>query len=223
MASKDLLFELIKSLSASEKRYFKRFSKLQGDSENEYLDLFQKIDKQKKYNEPLLLDKLKNQTFAKNISSGKHYLYQLILKSLRAYHAEKKALFQVNDLVQDIYILMEKNLVLQANKRIKKAKKIADKYQLNIPKLGILLLERNLIRSFQQKKSAELIKENQQFSQQCINQINAQVDMVSLYDDVYLTIRNKMQLKDPDGTIQQLLESFSSKAAIQILSFDSIT
>ena len=29
-----------------------------------------------------------------------------------------------------------------------------------------------------------------------------------------------MQLKDPDGTIQQLLETFSTKAAIQTLSFD---
>ncbi len=221
MPQKDPLFELIKSLSASEKRYFKRFSKLQGESENEYLDLFHKIEKQKVYDESSLIRQLKNPIFAKNISSGKHYLYQLILKSLRSYHAERKAIFQVDDLLKDIYILMEKNLVAQANKRLKKAKKIAEKYQLNIPKLELLLLERNLIRSFQQKQSSTLINANHLSSEKCMEQINAQVDMVSLYDNVYLTIRNKMQLQDPDGTIKQLLENFSTKAAIQTLSFDS--
>ena len=221
MPQKDSLFELINSLSPSEKRYFKRFSMLQGENENDYLDLFCLIEKQDAYDETFVVQKLRNPVFAKNLASGKNYLYEMILKSLRSYHAKHKAIFQVYDLLKDIHILMEKNLVEQANKRIRKARKLTSKYHFNIADLEILLLERNLIRAFLKSKSENLIIKNQQSSEENLQQINAQINMVSLYDRIYLTIRNKMSMEDPEGAIRSLLETFSIKNAINALSFDS--
>ena len=50
MVKKDRLFELIKSLSKSEKRYFKLFCSSESGKSN-YLKLFDAIDKQEVYNE----------------------------------------------------------------------------------------------------------------------------------------------------------------------------
>ncbi|MBL0342180.1 MAG: hypothetical protein IPP71_15465 [Bacteroidetes bacterium] len=62
--SSDHLFRLIKSLTTAEKRYFKIFAARHtiGDK-NEYVNVFDAIDKQENYNEAKLLVTFKNSTF----------------------------------------------------------------------------------------------------------------------------------------------------------------
>ncbi len=81
------LFDLIKALSKSEKRFFKLSSSLQAGEKN-YLKIFDAVDKQKEYDEDLIKDSFKGQTFIKHFPSEKNHLYKLILKSLRAYHSD---------------------------------------------------------------------------------------------------------------------------------------
>ena len=71
------LFDLINSLTMSEKRFFKIFSKrhIIGDK-NEYSLLFDFIDKETGLTNQKLLD----QPFVKNVSAEKNYLYRLILR-----------------------------------------------------------------------------------------------------------------------------------------------
>lgn len=82
------LHRLIKSLTKPEKRYFKVFSSRHviGD-QNNYLVLFDAIDRQSEYDEAKLLKKFKNEPFVKRFSIAKSRLYNAILKSLDAYHA----------------------------------------------------------------------------------------------------------------------------------------
>ena len=222
MPANEPLFDLIQKLSASEKRYFKLYTQKQsGAAEREYLDLFQILEKLPRYEESQVLAKIKNPVFAKNISSGKNYLYQLILKSLRAYHAERRALFKVYGLLQDIHILMEKNLMNQAAKRLQKAKKIAARYYFNLPHLELLLLDRHLIRSYQQKNAEAYIAANQRETESQLEQISGQVDILTLYDKTFLAIRDKMQLEDPEGSISDMLKEFSSRVSIHNFSFDT--
>lgn len=219
---KEPLFDLIKKLSPSEKRYFTIHTQKQNKkSPQEYLDLFRLIDQQKQYREDRIVAQIQNPLFAKNISSGKNYLYQLILKSLRAYHGDRRALFKIYGLLQDFHLLMDKNLVEQAAKRLRKAQKMARKYHFTLPHLELLFLDRRLIRTYGQKQADSLLEANQKETQICLQQVNAQADIFTLYDKTFLAIRDKMHLKDSEGSIRQLLQEFSSKVSVSDFSFDS--
>ncbi len=59
------LFELVKSLTKSEKRFFKLSSSLQSGEKN-YLKIFDAIDKQKEYDEEGIKKQFGKQTFIKH-------------------------------------------------------------------------------------------------------------------------------------------------------------
>ena len=122
-----LLFDLVKSMTMSEKRYFKinSLKHVIGES-NDYIHLFNAIEKQNKYNEKALL----KCNFVKNLSQEKNYLYRLILKSLNAYHSDLNAKSRVLSLLHQIEVLYHKGLYNQALKLVKKAKKITKEHEL---------------------------------------------------------------------------------------------
>ena len=59
------LFDLVKSLTKSEKRFFKLTSSLQSGEKN-YLKIFDHIEKQKNYDEEELKHEFRNETFVKH-------------------------------------------------------------------------------------------------------------------------------------------------------------
>lgn len=79
MRQSDDLFRLVKSMSKSEKRYFKLFASMQGKNKK-YLLLFDAIDRQGVYNESALKEELKQEKFVRQLAVTKGYLYNLILK-----------------------------------------------------------------------------------------------------------------------------------------------
>ncbi len=76
------LFKLIKSLTKSEKRFFKLSSALQAGDLN-YLKIFDYIEGQDQYDENSLKAAFADEVFIKHLPSEKNHLYRLILKSLR--------------------------------------------------------------------------------------------------------------------------------------------
>ncbi len=81
------LFDLIKSLTKSEKRFFKLQSALQSGDKN-YVRLFDLIDKMSEYDEENVKKTFKGEKFIKHLPSEKNHLYKLILKALRSYYGE---------------------------------------------------------------------------------------------------------------------------------------
>ena len=123
-ASEDL-HELIQSMSRSEKRYFKLFAQMQGQSDNNYIQLFDAVNKQKEYNEEAL-----KKRFAKNIKqfgSTKFFLYKLILKSLRIFHSEDSTYYVVANQLREADLLIRRNLYKQATKITEKCIETAEK------------------------------------------------------------------------------------------------
>ncbi|MGB0165967.1 MAG: hypothetical protein ACPF8V_03835 [Luteibaculum sp.] len=120
------LFDLIKSLTKSEKRFFKLSSSLQSGDKN-YLKIFDTIEKQDEYDEEAIKDAYKNETFIKHFPSEKNHLYKLILKSLRSYHADNSAASQLKQEIKNIELLFRKALFKECSKFLKRAKKIAYK------------------------------------------------------------------------------------------------
>ncbi|HCQ30102.1 MAG TPA: hypothetical protein DIU39_07440, partial [Flavobacteriales bacterium] len=131
MKSKELLFELIHSLTKSEKRYFKIFATMHGDNNN-YVELFDAIHLQKKYDEEALKKQFQDRDFTRQFSVAKNYLLNLILKSLRNFHHKAKVSVEINDLLSEVELLYWKGLYKLAYKRLSQAKKLANKYDLTI-------------------------------------------------------------------------------------------
>jgi tetratricopeptide (TPR) repeat protein len=124
MKPSEELFDLIKSLTKSEKRFFKLSSSLQSGSKN-YLKIFTAIDKQSAYDEDALKLEFKKETFIKHFPSEKNHLYKLILKSLRAYHSDNSVSSILKQEIKNIEILYMKSLYKECNKFLERAKKLA--------------------------------------------------------------------------------------------------
>lgn len=122
------LFSLIKSLTKSEKRFFKLNSSLQTGEKN-YLKIFDFIEKQKKYDEDELKENFKNETFVKHLPSEKNHLYKLLLKSLRAYYSDRTVSSQLKQEIKNVEILYKKALYKECNKFVKRAKAVARQYE----------------------------------------------------------------------------------------------
>ncbi len=123
------LFQLIKSLSVSEKGYVKKFCAKNG-ANPAYLKLLDAIDLQTTYDEERIKKKFEDQKFIKQLSVAKNYLIKSILRSLRAYHSESTNNIQVHELLLEIEILYNKRLIGLCQKLIKKAKRIIEEAQL---------------------------------------------------------------------------------------------
>ncbi|MFT3886415.1 MAG: hypothetical protein QM724_13605 [Flavobacteriales bacterium] len=123
------LHDLIKSLSKSEKRFFKLHAALQSGDKN-YLRIFDALDKQKVYDEEAIKKQFAKETFIKHFPSEKNHLYKLILKALRAYHAEGSVSSVLKQEIKNIEILYDKALYTEANKTLHRAKRIAKENEL---------------------------------------------------------------------------------------------
>jgi tetratricopeptide (TPR) repeat protein len=129
----DDLFQLVKSLTKSEKRYFKMLAKLQGGQKN-YLRLFDAIDAQEQYDEEAIRRHFDSERFLNQFNVARKYLYDLVLKSLRIYHAEVTTSSRLKVLNRNTEILFEKGLREQAAKMAERGVRLASEHE-NFPGL----------------------------------------------------------------------------------------
>lgn len=129
MQQADELFLLIRSLTASEKRYFKlQANKYESDSyKSQYEKLFDALNywPAEEYDEALFKKRNKGKTFLKNLAYEKVYLRDLILKVMRSYHSEKNVEIKVHELILDLTFLTDKGLGALASKLHKQASALA--------------------------------------------------------------------------------------------------
>lgn len=165
MKGQDELFQLIRSLTSSEKRYFK----VNGDAKSNYMQLFEAIDAQKEtYDEEKLKKKHAKKPFVKYLSAEKKQLREHIMKYMRAYRADATIDNKINELLQDEAFLRDKGLNDQREKVILKAKELATKYE-RFHLLGAILAKQlAYIVEFEKKKLTEpvinLINEQKQLA-----------------------------------------------------------
>lgn len=122
------LYKLIKSLTKSEKRFFKLSSALQSGEKN-YLKIFDFIEKQGAYREEDLKEFFQNETFVKHLPSEKNHLYRLILKSLRVYYSEQSASSILKQELKNVEILYNKALYKECEKFVQRAKSLAVEHE----------------------------------------------------------------------------------------------
>jgi hypothetical protein len=138
MEHKDELFQLIKSLTGNEKRYFKLYSNLQ-KGDKTYLLLFDALDKLKLYDEKKFKTKNAKASFIDNYTWRKHHLQSMILFSLESFHKSPES--EIYSLIHRATILFDKGLYGLCKKTITKAKVLAQKHELQLLLFDVLRLE----------------------------------------------------------------------------------
>jgi tetratricopeptide (TPR) repeat protein len=128
MKTSDDLFQLIKSLSAPEKRYFKLQASLYA-REKKYLMLFDAIDAQEHYDEDAIKERFRNERFVRQFNVVKKYLFDQILKSLRANNIEASVPARIGEIMQSVAILFDRGLRDQARKMYEKGAELARRHE----------------------------------------------------------------------------------------------
>jgi len=129
MRKEGALFDLIKSLTKSEKRFIKIYaSRYTMGSNNKYIRLFNSIDRLKKYDEAKLQKKIKDNFFSGNLRGVKNYLYFLILDCLDFYHKDSSIDRRTSKYINIARVLAEKRLDEQSNKIIEKTRRLSEEF-----------------------------------------------------------------------------------------------
>jgi len=108
------------------------------------LKLFDIIEAQADYDELAVIDQLKGDAYAKNLTKNKNYLYDQIAFSLYNYHLKWSSNAQLMQKVRIIEIFIEKQLFVQAFKLLRNAKKKAYEYELYTELYLLIALEKRI-------------------------------------------------------------------------------
>lgn len=159
------LFELIKTLTKSEKRNFKLYAKRNlTDKQLTFIQLFDVIDKMETYDEKKIVKKFPHLK-GSLLSNHKANLYEQLLTSLRLLH-HKSPTIRIKELISFSNVLLQKGLYKQSLNQLNKAKQLSIIHHSNILHLEILALEKDIesryITRSHQKRALELINESQQ-------------------------------------------------------------
>ncbi|MCP4438399.1 MAG: hypothetical protein GY810_05590 [Aureispira sp.] len=177
-------------MSKSEKGFFKKFTAIHSrKGENNYVKIFNAIDKQKVYDEAKLLKKFKSENFVKHFAVTKKYLFDTILKGLKAYHAKYLISHQITQLKSEISILIDRMLYYEASKHVAKAKKAAYQIEAFPMLLEFLELERNLFGMHTFENSTTKKSAIDQEISEVLKKIENQNFYTNLYDQFYAYLR----------------------------------
>lgn len=129
--TKDTLFELIKCLNKSEKRYIKIFlcKHIQDENSTSKI-LFDFIEKMDYYDETIIIENFKKSPLINKFSITKKRLYNHVLTALDQFHARNLIEAQIYKQLNASEILYQKSLYDQAEKILNSIEKIAQKNEL---------------------------------------------------------------------------------------------
>ncbi|MEL6866651.1 MAG: hypothetical protein AAFP19_19655 [Bacteroidota bacterium] len=135
----DYLIQLIKSLTKAEKRYFKLFvNRNQASEDILFLRLFELLDKQKNYDEALILRKIQG-IKKRQLSNIKAHLYKQLLLCLRLLHRSQNQDIEIRERIDYAKVLYNKGLYRQSLEILDKAKVRALHHEQHT--LGLEILE----------------------------------------------------------------------------------
>ncbi|ADR21635.1 hypothetical protein MATR_07340 [Marivirga tractuosa] len=203
--SSEHLYDLIKSLNPSEKRYFRLLSQQQHESQSKYMQLFDYLDQKENSSD---LDKI---TFIKasQISNMKAHLTQKILQALRQYESGKNSEIHIREMIDYVQLLYNRGLLKQAFDILKKAyKKVAKTGNLEL-KLELLKWEKSLLNQSvgsQYSQAVQRVISEVEDANSKINLINQFTNLAVKLNAIYVKtgyIRNDQHFKEIQALFYQ--------------------
>ena len=145
LISKNDLFELVKSLSKSEKRFLKLNAAATG-LPNNLVTLFNDIENEAEFTEDIFSKIKKTKSLSDELNNNSpETLYNFVLQCLRSFHAENNASFIIKDEVTNILNLFDKAQYKQCRKILNKQKQEAYRFERFHFILELISLEKLLI------------------------------------------------------------------------------
>lgn len=141
-----MLFDLVNSLTISEKVYFKRNAKIHDAKENKnYLKIYNVYEKMAHYDRQAIIDSFNNTSIKKYISSEENYLKDKLLISLFNFNLGRSTRNQIQKGILLIEVLANKGFRKEALKKLKSIKKKAIKQEEFMLILRLIELEENIL------------------------------------------------------------------------------
>lgn len=180
----DELFQLIKSLDATEKRIFRQYANRNSNKENlNVVSFFDALDKMEEFDEEKLLKK--NKAFKKQqLSNMKAHLYKQLLNSLRLKKDEDNIDIHLTDQMNFARILYNKGLYFQALKILDKLKQTAKAHHQVTYQLQALIFEKK-IEALHITRSIE--NRAEQLSRE-VNTVNNSIALLSRFSNLALQL-----------------------------------
>jgi hypothetical protein len=142
----DKLHRLVRSLTSSERRYFRIFINGRQGLDNKYMQLFEALAAAEVFNDEKWKSKIyKSQDVGgKKYSELKAYLYELILKCLQQYDEPHATIYRLNQLLQSVAALFKRGHYADCRELLGKARKIAEQYESFVHQIEITRWEKQL-------------------------------------------------------------------------------
>lgn len=198
MKKSELLFDLIRSLTQSEKRFFKIYASRHTIGEqNNYVKLFECFDKKSSSDEKKLLRRIKKEGHSNYLPAEKNYLYNMILECLDIYHKDSSVERQISKLINIARVLSEKKLDDQSNKIIEKAKTLSEEHERFENFIPIFSLQKN-IGFNQDRMTATELETNYQNIFLSINRLKVKMDYQKLFDSLLVQRRSAGPIRNAE-------------------------
>ena len=201
MKRKTDLFQLIKAMSKSEKRYFTLDAQKSGRKDARYLELFQSINEQETYDEAPLKEK-----FDKALPTDKTYLYEAILRSMRDYRSANSYAARIKEMIMDAKYLYERGLYDQSEERLLAARELADELGDQLSAIELNKEQRRLLKDTKRKGYEKELKDLIIEKEKKLQKLNEELYYLDMHDHLLLEIR-----KNPQRLEEQQKEEIKCK------------
>lgn len=189
----EALFELIQSMTKSEKRYFKLVSSRHSiGGENNYIRIFDALEKMKLYNEESVFLMFKGEPFLNRFSITKKRLYDHILSALDAFHSSNSIDSQLFKMLHSVDILHNKSLYDQSKRILRSAEKLAQKHEKKEIELLIINKQQRLLETYGNLHlNKEVVQAIEQQSSSCLNELEIHNKLWSIKAELFLRLAQK--------------------------------
>lgn len=179
----DPLFDLVKSLSASEKRYFKVW--LGKGEKDQKFALFQALDQNDHYEEKEIKAFLGDRVLGNQFSVAKNHLFRAILQCLRAYHKSNDERIQMREELDFVELQFRRGSYSSCLKSIRKLEKKALKYDYLLLQLDLIRWEKRILKWTAAKRMAEKLDDLNNKEAKLLRQIQTETELRLLYDRLF--------------------------------------
>jgi hypothetical protein len=127
--SQDHVHRLICSMGRAERRYFKLHVARSGQQHGHQIKLFDAIASMAQYDEGALVERFQGEPFTRHFAITKRRLYESILHSLEAFHAESSVDARIHRHLHQVEILHQRALYTDSLKVLQSARRLAQQHE----------------------------------------------------------------------------------------------
>lgn len=190
MKASTRLHELIHALQPEERKHYVQAAKQRKKKGRHlYLELFEAIAAQSSYDETALKHRFEGTSFGKSLAFPKTHLYRQVLHSLQEFHRGKSRPSQFRSDMEQIELLVERQLPEQALRIIHKGLERAEIHENARQVLRFLAWQRRVVLQMQEKSYAGRIAEISAAEQYWEGGFLAEQAATRLHDRLYTAVQ----------------------------------